>query len=189
MTQDNMTPKQRRKYAPLFFMFMLSIALLINLSGHLGKRKPIILGKPIQHFDIPLLERPFSEFTPKTWAGKPVIINIFASWCEPCKIEHEHLMTLAKATKVPIYGIAWKDKEKEIQKYLTKYGNPYSLIAYDSQGSVTIPFSMTGIPETYVIDASGLVVFHQASSLDATVIKDKIIPLLKTLEKPNAAAP
>jgi cytochrome c biogenesis protein CcmG/thiol:disulfide interchange protein DsbE len=182
-----MTPGQRRKAAPLFFILMLSLALMVNLSGHLQKKKKL-LGKPIQHFDIPLIGRPFSEFTPKSWAGTPVIINIFASWCEPCQLEHRSLLALSKATRIPLYGLAWKDREKNIAAYLEKNGNPFALVALDTEGKVTVPFAMTGVPETFVINRQGLVVFHHSSALNEETIRDELMPLLSKLEQPDAPA-
>ena len=184
-----MTPETRKKTAPLFFLFMLSMALTMSLSGEFGKHKPLMLGQPVKNFVIPELGHPFRDFSPKTWEGKIAIINIFASWCEPCQAEHELLLKLSKTIKTPIYGIAWKDKQESITHFLEKHGNPYTLVGYDNEGKTTLPFAMTGVPETYIVDPKGLVVFHHSSALTEDDINGEILPLLKHLSAPHATTP
>ncbi len=184
-----MTPETRKKTAPLFFLFMLSVALAINLSGEFAKHKTLMLGQPVKNFVITELGKPFKEFSPKVWEGKIAVINIFASWCEPCQAEHEILIKLSKTIKVPIYGIAWKDKEENITRFLDAHGNPYTLVGYDHEGKTTLPFAMTGVPETYIVDPKGLIVFHHSSTLTEDDITDEILPILKHLSAPHATTP
>ena len=87
---------------------------------------------------------------------KPVVINFFASWCVPCVEEAATLMAL-RQRGVPVWGIAYKDKDPQTALYLSRHGNPYARLAHDNEGRVAIDWGVTGVPETYLIDAQGIV--------------------------------
>src|SRR5207253_282257 len=126
-----------------------------------------------------------SHFTPEVWQGKPAILNIFASWCEPCKAEHELLLELSKRTQVPIYGIAYLDKDNNVANFLLARGNPYSMVAVDTNGIATKPLFIQGIPTTYVINNKGMVVYSYTSMLTEDEIHDQLLPAIaKVAEEP-----
>ena len=101
--------------------------------------------------------------------GKPAIVNVFASWCMPCAAEMPLLTTLAKTT--PIYGIAYKDQPQALDAYLQRYGNPFTAIVMDD-GTASAQLGIAGVPESYLVDASGRVVRHMAGMLDAAQLAD-----------------
>ena len=87
--------------------------------------------------------------------GGPVMINFFASWCVPCRIEHPLLMRLAEQNHVPLYGIDYKDEPQDAQRLLAQFGDPYKAIGMDRDGRVGLDFGVYGVPETYVLDKTG----------------------------------
>ena len=91
------------------------------------------------------------------------IVNFFASWCPPCKIEHPNLLKLSK--KVKIYGIAKKDNDKEIEKWFEKSGNPFEKIGLDSDGSVGINWGVYGLPESFLIDEKGFIIYKHVGPI------------------------
>lgn len=114
--------------------------------------------------------------------GHPVVINFFASWCVPCRIEHPLLMRLASENHLPLYGIAYKDKPDDSTRLLTTYGDPYRQVGIDRSGSVGLDFGVYGVPETYVIDSAGIIQRRFVGPLTAESVNNDLLPLLKKLD-------
>lgn len=108
-------------------------------------------------------------------SGQPVLLNIFASWCTPCRTEHGVLMDL-KARGVPIYAINYKDARGAAQRFLNRLGNPYRAIGYDGNGATALDLGVYGVPETFVIDAAGRVQMRHVGPLNAQDVREKILP-------------
>jgi cytochrome c biogenesis protein CcmG/thiol:disulfide interchange protein DsbE len=111
-------------------------------------------------------------------AGRPVLINFFASWCGPCVAEAPVLMRL-KEQGVPIWGIAYKDRPAATDAFLGRNGNPYARAAADSAGRVAIDFGVYGVPESYLIDGEGIVRWRWAGALTDDIVASQLAPLLK----------
>ncbi|MCD6036004.1 MAG: DsbE family thiol:disulfide interchange protein [Rickettsiales bacterium] len=114
--------------------------------------------------------------------GKYSLINIFASWCAMCQVEHPLLVDL-KEQGVPIYGIAWKDEAKDTLEMLEKLGNPYTSVGTDLDGTVALALGITGAPETFVIDPDGKIIYRFAGVLTEEMVKEEILPRLKIEKK------
>ena len=110
--------------------------------------------------------------------GRPVLLNVWASWCGPCRDEHPALMQLAESG-VPIFGLNYKDNEAAAQRFLTRLGNPYRAVGADTTGSVALELGVYGVPETFLLDAEGRVVMRHVGPLDGAVLRDKILPYLR----------
>jgi cytochrome c biogenesis protein CcmG/thiol:disulfide interchange protein DsbE len=156
---------------PLLLFFVLVGYFLISLRpGHdIHELPSAMIEKPAPAFDIPGL----NDSPPLTLAGlkgQVVVINFFASWCVPCRIEHPLLMRLAQQDHLPLYGIAYKDKPADATRLLTTFGDPYRHIG------------VYGVPETYVIDANGIIRKRFVGPLTAEAVDKELIPLLKQLE-------
>jgi cytochrome c biogenesis protein CcmG, thiol:disulfide interchange protein DsbE len=113
--------------------------------------------------------------------GRVVLVNFFASWCEPCRDEHPVLMQLAKNDLVALYGIDYKDKPEDAQRFLKQLGDPYRTIGLDTSGRTAIDFGVYGVPETYVIDQQGRIRLRHVGPLSATDVAQELLPLLKEL--------
>ncbi|MGD0431909.1 MAG: DsbE family thiol:disulfide interchange protein [Acetobacteraceae bacterium] len=113
--------------------------------------------------------------------GGPVLINFFASWCVPCRVEHPLLMRLAERDHVPLYGIDYKDQPEDATKLLTQFGDPYRSVGLDRDGRVGLDFGVYGVPETYVIDSTGHIRKRFVGPLTAQQVEKELLPLLKTL--------
>ena len=113
--------------------------------------------------------------------GRVVLVNFFASWCEPCRDEHPVLMQLAKNDQVALYGIDYKDKPEDAQRFLKQLGDPYRTIGLDTSGRTAIDFGVYGVPETYVIDQQGRIRLRHVGPLSATDVAQELLPLLKEL--------
>jgi cytochrome c biogenesis protein CcmG/thiol:disulfide interchange protein DsbE len=108
-------------------------------------------------------------------------MNVWASWCAPCREEHPLVVAFARERKVPVIGLNYKDRPGDARTWLERLGNPYAATLIDFDGKVGIDFGVYGVPETFVIDAQGVVRFKHVGVLTRQVISQKIEPLLKEL--------
>jgi cytochrome c biogenesis protein CcmG/thiol:disulfide interchange protein DsbE len=115
--------------------------------------------------------------------GGPVLINFFASWCVPCRVEQPVLMRLANREHVPLYGIDYKDLPEDATKLLAQFGDPYRRIGLDPDGHVGLDFGVYGVPETYVLDSTGRIRKRFVGPLTAEEVENELLPLLKALNK------
>ena len=116
--------------------------------------------------------------------GGPALVNFFASWCVPCRIEHPLLMRLAEHDHVPLYGIDYKDQAADATKLLARFGDPYKAVGMDGDGRVGLDFGVYGVPETYVLDKTGHIRKRFVGPLTARQVDEELLPLLKELGRP-----
>lgn len=169
--------------------FLLPLAIFIVLVGFLavGLRlnprevpSPFI-GKPAPVFRVAQLHVPENSISPEDMRGKVWLLNVWASWCVSCRQEHPVLMNLARHNLVPIVGLDYKDEREAGKAWLAEHGDPYVMSAWDRDGRVGIDYGVYGVPETFVIDKSGIIRMKHIGPVTETVVKEKIIPLVKEL--------
>ena len=171
--------------------FLLPIGVFIVLIGFLAvglKLDPRevpspLVGKPAPAFELPVLQQPDKRFTPGDMRGKVWLLNVWASWCVSCREEHPVLVALAKRGVMPILGLNYKDKGDEATAWLKQFGNPYELSVVDADGRIGIDYGVYGVPETYLIDAEGVIRYKQIGPLTAAILEQKILPLAMSLKK------
>jgi cytochrome c biogenesis protein CcmG, thiol:disulfide interchange protein DsbE len=150
----------------------------------------VMIGKLAPKFDLPGPPRSRAytgspikfDVSTKDLLGHVSVINFFASWCAPCRVEAPVLMGLGSTAGVPVIGIAYKDQPNAVIGFLDRYGDPYSSIGIDERGRTGIDFGVYGVPETYVVDKHGIIRMRYVGPLTAEVVADKILPLLRHLE-------
>ena len=142
-----------------------------------------LVGKPVPQFDLPPLDPAAAKLATPDTNGQVTVINFFASWCLPCKAEHPLLFELGKDYGVPVYGIAFKDRQADTAAYIKELGSPYAKIGLDESGRTGLDFGLMGVPETFVVDKAGIVRYRIAMPLDPDRIRDEIGPLLKSLQQ------
>lgn len=171
------------KWIPFLLVIVLSAALALDLVSPKNPDESTagFIQYDISPFDVPVLGDDGQRLTPQLWKDKIVVVNVFASWCEPCAVEHPVLMELGQGGKVELIGLAWKDKPQNIADWLKKRGNPYRLVGVDEKGESTMPLGVSGVPETFVIQDSK-VVFRYKSQLTHAVIEQDILPLVERLQ-------
>ncbi|MFO0389230.1 MAG: redoxin family protein [Alphaproteobacteria bacterium] len=174
---------------PLLALLLLVLLLASGLFDNSDDepKKSRVVGLNVGDFTIPTLDGK-ATISPQHWSGKVVVVNIFASWCEPCVIEHPVLMRLAKTGKVEIVGVAWKDKPENTAGFLKKYGVPFHQIGTDTSGDTTFAFALTGVPETYIIDKEGKIAYNYKAPITDEIVDTIILPMVDYLKKANAPA-
>ncbi len=115
----------------------------------------------------------------------PALVNFWASWCAPCVAEHPILVMLREKTGVPIYGISYKDDAANARRFLGRFGNPYTAVGVDGDGRAAIEWGVAKMPETFVLNGKGEIVFKHSGPLSGSVVDSKIAPLLKALSVKN----
>jgi cytochrome c biogenesis protein CcmG/thiol:disulfide interchange protein DsbE len=142
-----------------------------------------LIDKPAPAFELPSLGSG-DGVSLAGLRGHVTVVNFFASWCVPCRIEHPLLMRLANQDKVAIIGIAYKDQPQDAKKLLDDAGDPYSRVGVDLSGRTGIDFGVYGVPETYVIDAAGRIRRRFVGPLSPEAVKGELMPLLRQLGRP-----
>ena len=178
--------------------FLLPLGAFIVLVGFLAvglKLDPRevpspLVGKAAPAFELPILHQPdkrFSSgarrFAPSDMRGKVWLLNVWASWCVSCRDEHPTLLALAKRNVLPILGLNYKDKGDEATAWLKQFGDPYDFSVVDADGRIGIDYGVYGVPETYLIDAEGVIRYKQIGPVTAAILEQKILPLAMTLKK------
>ena len=145
-----------------------------------------MLNKPIPAFslDPPAgLEKGLSDADIK---GRVTIVNVFASWCGPCLVEHPILMELAKDSRVQLVALNYKNDPKKAVAWLKEHGNPFSRVGSDRVGTVAVEWGVYGVPETFIVDAGGIIRYRHAGPLTPKLVREEVRPVLEKLLKDSA---
>jgi cytochrome c biogenesis protein CcmG/thiol:disulfide interchange protein DsbE len=173
----------------LFFLLPMALfaAVVAMFAAGLGRDPAVLpstlIGKPLPAFTLPPV-RPGDRglASGDLWAdGKPRLLNVFASWCVSCRIEHPVLLGL-KARGVAIDGLDWKDRAADGARYLAAQGDPYGQVGNDESGRAGIDLGVTGAPETFVVDGRGRVRYKQVGPITQEDWERTLGPLLRRLE-------
>jgi cytochrome c biogenesis protein CcmG/thiol:disulfide interchange protein DsbE len=176
-----------RYLVPLVVFFALLALLGIGLRYDPHLVPSPLIDKPAPAFALPQLHAPDTTLSKSDLLGQVTLLNVWASWCVACRDEHPVLLQLAKSGDVPIYGLDYKDERSAAVNWLDRLGNPYARNAFDADGRVGIDFGVYGVPETFVVDAHGIIRYKHIGPLTDEVLAQKILPLVKRLEQPRDA--
>lgn len=166
---------------PLGIFGALVVLLGIGLTMDPKKVPSPLIGKPAPAFELPLLHRQLTSFSPQDFKGRVWVLNVWASWCVSCRAEHEIITRLANMKLVDIVGLDYKDEPADGRGWLQQFGDPYTLSVTDLDGRVGIDWGVYGVPETFVIDKEGIIRHKHIGPVTAQALQDEIVPLIKTL--------
>ena len=169
---------------PLLVFVLLAALLAVGLT--IADRKTELpsplLGKPIPEFTLPLLGRENSVVSHADLIGEPFLLNVWASWCVTCRVEHPVIEALAKSGQLRVIGLNYRDEAADALAWLEHFGNPYSLILADPSGRTAIDFGVYAAPESFLVDAQGHILFKHIGALSPAVIEEEILPRLASGE-------
>ncbi len=166
------------------FVIFVTLAGFLYVGLHLNPHEvpsPLV-GKPAPAFSLAQLHDPARQFSPQDMKGQVWLLNVWASWCVSCRIEHPVLLALSRKNIVPIYGLDYKDKREAGMAWLKEGGDPYVLSASDVEGRIGIDYGVYGVPETYVIDKQGVIRYKQIGPVTQQSLREKILPLVAELQ-------
>jgi cytochrome c biogenesis protein CcmG/thiol:disulfide interchange protein DsbE len=168
---------------PLALFAVLFAFLLVGLGLNPREVPSPLIGKPAPAFELVQLHQPEKKLATGDLKGQVWLLNVWASWCVSCRVEHPVLMELAKAKVVPIVGLDYKDKPDEGIAWLKQHGNPYDVSVIDRDGRVGIDWGVYGVPETFVVDKAGVIRHKHIGPVDAAALEKKILPLVRELQR------
>nr|WP_244672166.1 DsbE family thiol:disulfide interchange protein [Xanthomonas phaseoli] len=142
-----------------------------------------LIGKPAPAFSLPRLDLPAQRVSREQLLGKPYVLNVFGSWCAECVHEHPVLMAQASRLGVPLIGYNYKDVPADATAWLARVGNPYAVVIADEAGQTAIDFGVYGAPETFLIDAQGMIRYKHIGVLTPDAIDDELLPAIAALRK------
>lgn len=145
-----------------------------------------LIGKPAPDYALPLLDDPATHLTKAEMLGQPYLINVFASWCFACGEEHPVLMKEARQLGIPLVGYDYKDDPDDAKAWLARHGNPYSMVVTDRTGATAINFGVYGAPETFLVDAKGVIRYKRIGPLTPEVIAKVVEPKIRQLKQEEA---
>lgn len=171
-------------FLPLIFVALIAVPFVVVLrdKGYDPQELPsALIDKPMPEFSLPKLGSE-QMLTPASLKGEPALLNVWATWCPSCRVEFPYLVKLAQQGIV-IYGLDYKDDPTEAQKWIDELGDPFRFNIVDKEGTLGLDLGVYGAPETYLIDAGGVIRAKHVGVVDETVWKQKLQPLYSKLKE------
>jgi len=180
--------EQRRHRVSLLMLLPVAIfaglgaAFFWGLFNNDDRLPSALIGRPVPEFILPPIDGREDGLASTDLAGEVSLVNVWASWCVPCRDENPLLVELAETGAVPIHGINYKDAPGAALAFLDELGNPFTRIGADRNGRVAIDWGVYGVPETYVIDAEGRIAMKHVGPFDRQILETEIMPVVRALQ-------
>ena len=169
---------------PLIAFIGLALLLFVGVRMNSGKDNSAIpsplIGKPAPQFSLPVLNAPDKIIKTNDLLGQAYLLNVWGSWCPACQIEHPIITELAESGKVRVIGYNYKDETDAANRWLQQFGNPYNTILVDESGRAALDWGIYGAPETFLIDAKGIVRWKHVGPITQEIIEQEILPTLES---------
>lgn len=165
---------------PIALFVVLAIALGVGLTLNPRDIPSALIGKPAPEVSLPPVQgRTAGLATADLKQGEMVLVNVFASWCVPCREEHPLLMDLSRARTVKIYGLNQRDRPEDAERWLAAFGDPYLRTGADLDGRTSIEWGVYGVPETFLVDGKGCILFKHISVLTRRILERDFLPIMR----------
>ena len=165
------------------FCALAALFALALMSGDPSRLPSALIGKPVPQMALAALpdlvdgSRAVPGFASDELKGHASVVNFWASWCEPCEQEHPLLLAL-QARGVLIYGVNYKDQASVARRFLDRHGNPFAAVGVDGSGRAAIDWGVYGMPETFVVDAKGVIAYKHIGPITAQALETKLMPAI-----------
>jgi len=170
------------------FLILAGVFFAAIYRGDPSRVPSALIGRYVPDFSLEPVEglgRP-GVSTADFGQGVPVIVNVWASWCVPCRDEMPLLVELRRIADVPLYGLNYKDDPAAARRFLDNLGNPFDRIGSDDSGRAAIEWGVYGVPETYIVDGNGRIAFKHIGVLTPESVADDILPALQAMRHQEA---
>lgn len=179
-------PTMRLLYVlPVLLFTAVAVAFGVGLTLRPDIVPSALIDKPVPAFTLAGLSGAGPDqgqgFSDADLTGQVSLVNVFASWCVACRVEHPILMRLARERKVRIFGLNYKDRPEDARAWLKELGNPYWRIGADRDGRVGIDWGVYGVPETFIVDSQGRIRYKQVGPITARHLEEVIMPIIESL--------
>lgn len=170
------------------FIVFISMAAFLAIGLTLDPRDlpSTLIAKPAPSFTLERLYSADEVISPNDLRGQRWLLNVWASWCVGCRVEHPLLNEIAEKTSITMLGLNYKDDPKNAKRWLEQRGNPYDFIAKDLAGNAGIDWGVYGVPETFVIDEQGIIIYKHTGPITVKALNEEILPLFSTNLVSNA---
>lgn len=173
---------------PLVVLVALLTVFAVSINRDSSLIRSVLIDKPAPQFTLPAVPGTgVGGFDTANLSGEVTVVNVFASWCIPCRDEHPVLEALKQQTGVRLFGINQKDAAENAVAFLTELGNPYDAIGADANGRTSIDWGVYGVPETFIVDAQGVIRFKHVGPLALDDLANEIIPAIEAAKAPRTA--
>lgn len=165
-----------------FAVFLLLAALLavgLTIADRKTEIPSPLIGKPMPEFSLPVLGEETREVSHTDLLGEPFLLNVWASWCVTCRVEHPLIEALARSGRIRIVGLNYRDERSDALAWLEHFGNPYALNMADVSGRTAIDFGVYAAPESFLVGADGRILFKHIGALTPEVIEQEILGRLE----------
>ena len=170
----------KRYLLPLLIFIVLAGFLAVGLKLNPRELPSPLIDKPAPAFSLPRLDVSAQKLSSQEMRGKVWVLNVWASWCGPCRQEHPLIAELAK-TGVPVVGLNYKDKPADAAAWLVELGDPFMTTVTDREGLVGIDYGVYGVPETFVIDKAGVIRLKHVGPVTPEALRERILPMVRKL--------
>ena len=164
---------------PVLVLVALIAVLVAGLGRDPGYVPSPLVGRPAPEFSLPRLDDPTRSLARADLLGDVSLVNVWATWCVGCRQEHSVLLQLARTGGVRIFGLNWKDDTALAQRWLAELGDPYTSVAVDQDGRVAIDWGVYGAPETFLLDASGTIIYKHIAPLTQEIWDAEFVPRIR----------
>lgn len=188
--QKQQRPRLWIALIPIVVFTALALLFWRGLSGNPSEIPSALINKPVPEFSLPAIEGlgvPGFD-TAALKQGQVTLVNVWASWCGPCRVEHPYLMELAKRSDVKLFGLNYKDDPENARRFLGTLGQPFAAVAADRAGRSAVDWGVYGVPETFVIDGNGMIRYKFIGPLSAETVFSVLNPEIEKARKPLPAA-
>ena len=173
-----------RLFVPVTVFGVLATVLVLGFTLSDPKLLPsALVDKPFPRFDLPLLAgEPGARASQRGLLGEIRLVNVWATWCPTCLAEHGELMRIREETGLSIVGISYKDDSRQARAWLTEYGDPYDYNIVDAHGDLGVDLGVYGAPETFLVDAGGVIRYKHVGDVNPGVWEVELAPRIAALE-------
>ncbi len=168
-----------RALIPAFLFAVLVLFLWVGLTLEPGEVPSPLIGKPAPTFDLQDLEKPDERITEAVFEGQVSLVNVWATWCAACRQEHDELLAIRDSGEVAIVGLNLRDERSKAIQWLKQLGDPYQVTAFDPDGSASIDWGVYGAPETFLVDANGIVRHKHIGPITDEVWRQEFLPRVR----------